>query len=123
MKLGEESYSQFALQLREEIKIIKVLQATIYTIGNFDNEILAAALLRRLPSNQAHLKQVLLMTITFTFKSIVDALILEEQSTNSTAIDIANKATTFSLPQSKPNHADRPKCTYCKKLGHVEAKC
>ena len=123
MKPGEESYSQFASRLREKMKIIKALRATTYTIGNFDDEILAAALLRGLPSNQAHLKQVLLMTTTFTFKLIVDALILEEQSTNSTAVDIANRATTSSLPQSKPNHADRPKCTYCKKLGHVEAKC
>jgi len=142
-KQEAESLEGLINRVDEQIRIIKSLSPSSFTLNNLYDELAVMAIIRALPHSFDDVVRTISILDKFDKQSVIQSL----RNMDQTRINLSSTSTAFaassaapraaqnastSRPQSNtpstsssstPRASDRPKCNFCARLGHTEAKC
>ena len=142
-KKDSESLEALINRVDEQIRIIKSLSPSSFTLDNLYDELAVMAIIRALPHSFDDVVRTISVLDKFDKQSVVQSLRNMDQtrsnlsgtSTAFSAVSGSQRApqkpstatTSLSTPsfsQDASNKAqNRPKCDFCSRLGHTETKC
>ena len=145
-KRDSESLEGLINRIDEQIRVIKSLSPTSFTLDNLYDELAVMAIIRALPHSFDDVVRTISVLDKFDKQSVIQSLRNMDQtrsnlsgtSTAFSALPASQrpipKSSTASSPSATPSFPstslqnanksqNRPKCDFCSRLGHVEAKC
>src|SRR5258708_6254694 len=145
-KLDSESLEGLINRVDEHIRIIKSLSPSSFTMDNLYDELAVMAIIRALPHSFDDVIRTISVLDKFDKQSVIQTLRNMDQtrsnlSGTSTAFysapasqkasqrpsQVSSMSPSPSLPSTLSSPAQskgsRPKCDFCSRLGHIEAKC
>ena len=115
-KSNDESLPAVAARVEKAMHTIKDLRPSEFTLNELDDDLACMALIRSLPPDQyASFRSSLLLLPSISMSVLKDALQAEESNRQPSAAAAAAVVAT--------SKKQRPKCTFCDKLGHSIDKC
>jgi len=135
-KQDSESLEGLINRVDEHIRIIKSLSPSSFTLDNLYDELAVMAMIRALPHSFDDVIRTISVLDKFDKQSVIQSL----RNMDQTCSNLSGTSTAFSahsgsqktspLPsssstssQNMQNKANRPKCDFCSRLGHIESKC
>jgi hypothetical protein len=142
-KQESESLEGLINRVDEQIRIIKSLSPSSFTLNNLYDELAVMAIIRALPHSFDDVVRTISILDKFDKQSVIQSLRNMDQTRNnlsstssafaassaspraaqnaSTSRTSSNTPSPSSSSASRPS--ERPKCAFCSRLGHTEAKC
>jgi hypothetical protein len=142
-KKDSESLKALINRVDEQIRIIKSLSPSSFTLTNLYDELAVMAIIRALPHSFDDVVRTISVLDKFDKQSVIQSL----RNMDQTRSNLSGTSTAFSVHSAsqrasqKPSPAptpsssssqtqdasnkpqNRPKCDFCSRLGHLEAKC
>ena len=110
-KSNDESLPAVAARVEKAMHTIKDLRPAAFTLDELDDDLACMALIRSLPLDQyASFSSSLLLLPSISMSILKEALQAQESNRQLSAVIATSKR-------------QRPKCTFCDKLGHSIDKC
>src|SRR5258708_14792430 len=145
-KLDSESLEGLINRVDEHIRIMKSLSPNFFTMDNLYDELAVMAIIRALPHSFDNIIHTISVLDKFDKQSVIQMLRnMDQKNSNlsgtSTAFyaapasqkvsqrpsQVSSMSPSPSLPSTSPSPAQSkgscPKCDFCSRLGHIEAKC
>ena len=143
-KSDSEPLDTLINRVDEQIRVIKSLSPTSFTLDNLYDELAVMAIIRALPHSFDDIVQTISVLDKFDKQSVIQSLRnMDHTRTNLSSTTSAFAASSApsrrsqnaptspapsssssSSSQNSQNRApNRPKCDFCSRIGHVEAKC
>jgi transposase InsO family protein len=142
-KRDSESLEALINRVDEQIRIIKSLSPSTFTLTNLYDELAVMAIIRALPHSFDDVVRTISVLDKFDKQSVIQSLRNMDQtrsnlsgtSTAFSAHSASQRASQKPSPAPTPSSSssqtqdasnkpqNRPKCDFCSRLGHLEAKC
>ena len=139
-KDNSESLDALINKVDEKIRVIKLLSPSSFTLDNLYDELAVMAIIRALPQSFDDVVRTISVLDKFDKQSVIQSLRnMDHTRSNLSGTTSAfaasfpsskssSKPSTSSLPPPSPQNSqnrasNRPKCDFCSRLGHTEAKC
>jgi len=142
-KKDSEALEGLINRVDEQIRIIKSLSPTSFTLDNLYDELAVMAIIRALPHSFDDVVRTISVLDKFDKQSVIQSLrnmdqtrsnlsgtstAFSAQSASSKASQKPHSSSSSSSPSSTTQDSssrlqNRSKCDFCSRLGHVEAKC
>jgi transposase InsO family protein len=141
-KSDSESLDSLINRVDEHIRVIKSLSPTSFTLDNLYDELAVMAIIRALPQGFDDVVRTISILDKFDKPSVIQSLRNMDQTRinmGSTTSAFAASSSSHRAPQntsllptslstssasnSHNKGSNRPKCDFCSRLGHTEAKC
>jgi hypothetical protein len=142
-KDDSESLDSLINKVDEQIRVIKLLSPSSFTLDNLYDELAVMAIIRALPHSFDDVERTISVLDKFDKQSVIQSLRNMDQTrsnlsgtssafaASSAPSKLCSKASfnsqsNPSTPSTSNSHSSapgRPKCDFCSRLGHTEAKC
>ncbi|KAH9009572.1 hypothetical protein EDB84DRAFT_1280392 [Lactarius hengduanensis] len=139
-KDDSESLESLINKVDEQIRVIQSLSPSSFTLDNLYNELAVMAIIRALPQSFDEVICTISVLDKFDKQSVIQSLRnMDQTRSNLSGTSSAFSATSgpsrsrprvHQASQSTPSSqapqggsSSRPKCDFCSRLGHIEAKC
>ena len=142
-KSDSESLDSLINRVDEHIRVIKSLSPSSFSLDNLYDELAVMAIIRALPHSFDDVVRTISILDKFDKPSVIQSLRNMDQTRNNlsstTSAFLAaphpskhpqKPSTSYTVPSTTPTPsssqnrgANRPKCDFCSRLGHLEAKC
>ena len=142
-KSESESLDSLINRVDEHLRVIKSLSPSSFTLDNLYDELAVMAIIRALPHSFDDVVRTISILDKFDKPSVLQSLRnMDQTRTNLSSTSSAFAASSASpRPSQKPSSftpsppssfttstsqnrgSNRPKCDFCSRLGHLEAKC
>src|SRR6266850_2477365 len=138
-----ESLNSLINRVDEHIRVIKSLSPSSFSLDNLYDELAVMAIIRALPHSFDDVVRTISILDKFDKPSVIQSLRNMDQTRNNlsstTSAFLAaphpskhpqKPSTSYTVPSTTPTPsssqnrgANRPKCDFCSRLGHLEVKC
>ena len=139
-KDDSESLESLINKVDEQIRVIKSLSPSSFTLDNLYDELAVMAIIRALPHSFDDVVRTISVLDKFDKQSVIQSLRnMDQTRSNLSGTSSAFSASStpskprFKTPSTSPNISSTPnstptatgrsKCDFCSRLGHTEAKC
>ena len=139
-KDDSESLESLINKVDEQIRVIKSLSPSSFTLDNLYDELAVMAIIRALPHSFDDVVRTISVLDKFDKQSVIQSLRNMDQTRSNLSGTSSAFSASSTLSKSRPrepstsphtpsnpnSHSStpgRPKCDFCSRLGHTEAKC
>ena len=131
-----ESLDGVINRVNEQVRVIKSLTPKDFTLDNLYDEIATMALIQSLPQDFSHVINTIAVLDNFDKDKVITSLrnlddtnkqlgsvLVASSSSSSSSSPHQKKSNPSSSSSSKKQQGNRPGCTACERLGHLEENC
>ena len=129
-KEPSESLDGVINRVNEQVRIIKSLTPQSFTLDQLYNELSTMALIRSLPQDFSQVINTIAVMDTFEKDKVITSLRNLDDTNRQLGSVLVASSSSSSHQQKKPNSSsskkqqgNRPVCTACERVGHLEENC
>ena len=120
----KESIDAVINRVDQQIRVIKSLSPPSFTLDNLYDELATMAIIRSLPHDFNEVIRTISVLDVFDKQKVINGLRnLDDNMRNLSSAGTVLSTTSHPSSSSNNRQKNRPKCTFCQKLGHLEEKC
>ena len=120
----DESLDAVINRVDQQIRVIKSLSPQSFTLDDLYDELATMAIIRSLPQDFDHVIRTISILDVFDKQKVISGLRNMEDNRQNIMGTVLSTTSSSSSSSSLPNRSkNRPKCNFCDRLGHLEAKC